>query len=316
MGPTWPNRDFMYAASSYGVTAGDERPFCGVAGTGIRALTCVQREFFDRDTVIFDELTRRNISWKFFVDGPPTPRLAATLSATQMAYRWGLTSIPDHIGGSGSLLDKLEKGDPIPAVSFIDASVSEDARGNDEHPPADLQIGQDFTARFVNAVTRSKYWADSVLFLTYDEHGGIFDHVPPPKACEPDPDNTRPILNEEDHAFFGEHDELYTRFDVYGMRVPFVVVSPFAKRSYVSHNVYDHTSILRFIEAKFRLPALSSRDANADALFDVFDFNANDGRGPWATPPVMPTGPYAGGSGVDPAGVERCVQLYPRSAMP
>ena len=98
--------------------------------------------------------------------------------------------------------------------------------------------------------------------MTYDEHGGLYDHVAPPKACPPD--EIAPILNEKDTP---------AQFDEYGVRVPFIVVSPFAKRHYVSHTVYDHTSILRFVEARFVLPALSHRDANAMAPFDLFDFD-------------------------------------------
>ncbi|MEA2748726.1 MAG: phospholipase [Myxococcales bacterium] len=102
------------------------------------------------------------------------------------------------------------------------------------------------------------------MFLTYDEHGGIYDHVPPPSACAPDgkgpvDKNGKPVPG---------------AFDRLGFRVPFTVVSPYAKRGYVSHAVLDHTSILRFVEAKFRVPALTARDANAMAPYDFFDFQA------------------------------------------
>ncbi len=66
------------------------------------------------------------------------------------------------------------------------------------------------------------------------------------------------------------------RFDNLGIRVPFVAISPYVKHHYVSHNVYDHTSILKFIETKFNLPALTNRDANADGLMDLFDFASPD----------------------------------------
>lgn len=101
------------------------------------------------------------------------------------------------------------------------------------------------------------------LFLTWDEHGGFWDHVPPPAACVPD--DIPPMLSSGDEP---------GAFDRYGIRVPVVVVSPFARQRYVSHRVHDHTSILRFIETRFDLPALTRRDANADPMLNFFDFKA------------------------------------------
>ena len=89
----------------------------------------------------------------------------------------------------------------------------------------------------------------------------MYDHVPPPPACAPD--DTPP----DEHPELGGYDRL-------GFRVPLIVVSPYAKRHFVSHQVHTHTSILRFIEAKFGLPALTKRDANSDAMLDLFDFDA------------------------------------------
>ena len=127
----------------------------------------------------------------------------------------------------------------------------------------------------VHALFKSPQWSKSALFITYDEHGGLYDHVAPPSACAPDA--VLPILEKSDSAFPGKFDRL-------GFRVPLLVVSPFAKRAYVSHVVYDHSSITRFIETKFKLPALSGRDANADPLMDVFDFQ----NPPFVTPPDIP----------------------------
>jgi phospholipase C len=120
----------------------------------------------------------------------------------------------------------------------------------------------------------SPNWRSSALFLTYDEHGGFYDHVAPPPA--PVPDNIPPNL---------KPGETPGAFDRYGFRVPAVVVSPFSKRHYVSHVVDDHTSILRFIELRFGLPALSNRDVNADPMFDMFDFS----RPHFVSPPTLPT---------------------------
>src|SRR4029077_20819043 len=143
--------------------------------------------------------------------------------------------------------------DPI----FLDMPTIE----NDEHPPANVQVGQEFVARVVKALFASPQWRRAALFLTYDEHGGFFDHVPPPPACVPDA--IPPMLAPGDEP---------GAFDRYGIRVPVVIVSTYARRRFVSHVPHDHTSILRFIETRFDLPALTARDANADRMLEFFDF--------------------------------------------
>jgi len=98
---------------------------------------------------------------------------------------------------------------------------------------------------------------------TYDEHGGYYDHVPPPAAIPPD--NIGP-----DGFLGGPH---YDGFARYGFRVPCAVVSPWARPGYVSHTVFDHTSILKLVETKWNLPALTKRDANASNMLDMLDFS-------------------------------------------
>jgi phospholipase C len=137
----------------------------------------------------------------------------------------------------------------------------------------------------------SPQWPHSALIVTFDEHGGLFDHVAPPPACAPD--DIAPITNPNDNAPGG--------FDNYSMRVPLVVVSPYAKPHFVSHAVYDHTSITRFIETRFKLPALTKRDANADPLTDMFDFK----KAAFATPPQLPT------PQVDQQKLDDCIQQFP-----
>jgi phospholipase C len=130
-----------------------------------------------------------------------------------------------------------------------------DARGKvtDEHPPADLQPGEAWTRRIYDHAVRSPQWQRLAIVWTYDEAGGYADHVPPPAdACPADAVNRSRQL---------------------GPRVPLVVISPWARRGYVSHLPRDHTAITRLIETLFGLPALSARDANADALLDLFDFS-------------------------------------------
>jgi phospholipase C len=141
----------------------------------------------------------------------------------------------------------------------------------------------------IDALVKSPAWKSSALFITYDEHGGLYDHVPPPPACAPD--STPPA----------EHPEV-GGFDRLGFRVPLILISPYAKRNFVSHVVHSHTSILRFIEAKLALPAFTARDANSDAMLDLFDFEHPDYTVPSFTePPVDQTKldackPYFGGA--------------------
>jgi phospholipase C len=142
----------------------------------------------------------------------------------------------------------------------------------------------------VHAVMTSPQWAHLALFITWDEHGGFYDHVAPPKACAPD--QTPPMLQSGDTTPGG--------FDMYGVRVPLIVVSPYAKSAYVGHHVYDHTSITRFIEAKFKLPALTARDANAEPPTDLFDFSTPA----FAKPPSIPD------AVVDPAGLSYCTTTF------
>ena len=108
---------------------------------------------------------------------------------------------------------------------------------------------------------RAPTWKSTALFLTYDEHGGDYDHVPPPRAIKPD--SIAPMLGP------GRPPGGYDR---YGFRVPLIVVSPWAKPRYVSRVVQDLTSLTAFIERKWNLPAMTFRDANAHPMTDYFDF--------------------------------------------
>ncbi len=134
-------------------------------------------------------------------------------------------------------------------------------------------MGEAWTRQVYEAAVQSPLWPRLALIWTYDEAGGFADHLPPPSsACIPRPGDPR------DAAFF----EL-------GVRVPLAVISPYARSHYTSHVVQDHTAITRFIELVFDLPALTARDANSDALLDMFDFDAPALLTP---PPAPPSGTH------------------------
>jgi phospholipase C len=145
----------------------------------------------------------------------------------------------------------------------------------------------------VNALMHSPAWEKTVMFFTYDEHGGYYDHVPPPPAVKPDdiPPRYKPTDPQNVNPF-----------EMYGPRVPGFVISPFARKDHVSHVVRDQTSILKFIERKFNLGALTYRDANADDLLDCLDFEKAAFREPptLAAPTLVPPTPSACQPGLPP----------------
>ena len=110
------------------------------------------------------------------------------------------------------------------------------------------------------ATKRSPAWSRTLLIYTYDEHGGYYDHVAPPAAIPPD--SIAPMLEAGDAP---------GGYDIYGPRVPAIVVSPYSKPHAVTNVVHDHTSVLATIEAQWNLPALTYRDANAATLMDFID---------------------------------------------
>ncbi|HET6966206.1 MAG TPA: alkaline phosphatase family protein, partial [Acidimicrobiales bacterium] len=177
----------------------------------------------------------------------------------------------------------------LPAFSLVDPESFE---GSEENPQ-DAQTGAYYAYRVIDAVMRSPQWPSTVLILTFDEHGGYYDHVPPRPAVRPD--GIAPAVTDT-------YGDLYSYT---GFRVPTVVVSPWARRGYVSHTTYDHTSILRLVETKWNLPALSYRDANANNLLDCLDLRAPSFLVPPSLPPAVP-----------PTGAPSCLAADPRGAVP
>jgi phospholipase C len=141
----------------------------------------------------------------------------------------------------------------LPQVSFIDPRFGGEDQGtsNDDHPHADIRVGERVLADIYAAVTRGPGWKNTVLVVNYDEWGGFFDHVPPPRGPDVQP-----------------------LFERRGFRVPALIVSPFARRKNVAHDIYDHTSVLKMIEWRWGLPPLQPRDAAARNLAEVLDFSA------------------------------------------
>ena len=134
-------------------------------------------------------------------------------------------------------------------------------------------------ASVVNALMHGPKWKSTALIITYDEGGGYYDHVPPPRAIKPDSTPPIPVPGNVPGGY-----------DRYGFRVPAIVVSPWARAGYVSRQVQDHTSILAFLERKWNLPAMTYRDANAQPMTDYFNFK----HAAFATPPKLASAPGLG----------------------
>ncbi|HUS18783.1 MAG TPA: alkaline phosphatase family protein [Terriglobales bacterium] len=220
----------------------------------------------DVDT-IFERCEAAGVSWKIYVNG--------AVSYYQWFRGYARHQSDGHIVDAEQFFADAAAG-TLPSVAMIESGTD---TGLDEHPRNNIQIGSAYMARFFNALMASPLWQKSAMFLTYDEHGGFYDHVPPPTAVAPD--DIPPKLISGDIA--GDFTKL-------GFRVPFIAVSPWARKNYVSHTTADHTSILRFIEKRFNLPPLSRRDAAAHDLLDMFNFNSMS----WPTPPTLPTQPVNG----------------------
>ena len=262
-GPTYPNRYYLIAGTSFGHVD-------NTAPTG---------DGWTQKT-IFEELDAAHVSWKMY---------NSQASVESLLFKY----VRDHSAGHVVGIDQYfadAKAGKLPAVSFVEPTfIGKVDVEADEHPPANPQVGQQASARVVNALLHSPNWPTSAFFLTWDEHGGYYDHVAPPAA--PKPDAIAPILGPDD---------THAAFDRYGVRVPVLVVSPWSRPGFVSHIVHDHTSILRTIELRFGVPALTHRDALAHPMNDFFDFS----HPTFLHPPALPA------ATLDPRGVAQCAALW------
>ncbi len=274
-GPTWPNRRFLYAATSWGGTV-----------TGLPAVLEDESKYpYPKvPATVLDELETSKTTWMYYSDGLlPTLDLLYSSPSSRWPHN-PLKKFADFVAAA--------KAGTLPSVAFVDPQLAITGGGaeSDEHPPGDIQSGQRFVSNVVQAVVTSPEWAHTALFITHDEHGGFYDHVAPPSACAPD--DIAPITTGSDTIDAG--------FDLEGVRVVLIAVSPYAKKGYVGHHTYDHTSITRFIEARFNLAALTKRDANAEPLTDLFDFK----NPPFVAPPAITP------STIDPTGFAYCTQTF------
>jgi len=219
---------------------------------------------------IFDALQKAGISWKVYVTDP-----GATYLTQFEPYASG--PLPANVVPASQFLTDVQSR-TLPQVAMIEGGYSS---GLDEHPDNNVQLGAQYVSNFINALMNSPSWTDSVFILTFDEAGGLYDHVPPQPAVNPD--GIAPIdlfPNDVCSAQGGAN----CNFNYTGFRVPLIVVSPFTKKNYISHTVADYTAILALIEKRFGVPPLTKRDAAQMDMTEFFDFQSMD----WISPPSPP----------------------------
>ncbi len=203
------------------------------------------RACFDFE-VIMDQLEERGISWKYWAaDGSWMNALLAIEHIYENPKLWG-PKVEDparYTGEDGTLQDPVI--DDIEAGKLKRVNWIVPPPGENEHPGGpSVCMGENWTVRHVNAIMNSKYWKETAIFLTWDDYGGFYDHVPPPQV---------------DHMGLGP-------------RVPMLIISPWAKQGYVDSTVYEFSSVLKFIEEINGLECMTERDCNADSMMNAFDF--------------------------------------------
>jgi phospholipase C len=251
LGPTWPNRMYLNSAQSNGRMTNAFPEDLNVGFTW---------------PTIWDRLNDAGIDW------------GAYYGDLSLLLLWGhLRTGP--LRSFEQFVDDALSGN-LPSVCQIEPTYF-DANANDDHPPHDFARGQAFISTIVNAVAQGPQWSKSLIILTYDEHGGFFDHVPPPTV-------------EDERAAEG--------FDQLGVRVPGLIISPYTRRGYVSSVQTEHCSVPAFIEWLYGLEPLTVRDANASFFLDTFDVD----RIRRADPRPLPTLPVID---LDPDATPECLEF-------
>jgi phospholipase C len=190
-----------------------------------------------------DLLSRAGIPWAYY-----------SATQEQNGYLWSAYDAVRHVRAHPEVWQKHifpvdgfvhdVRDDLLPPVTWVTPRFP-----LSDHPEYSMCWGENWTTRIVNAIMRSPLWKDTAIFLTWDDYGGFYDHVPPPQVDG-----------------FG-----------FGIRVPLLVISPYAKQGYVDHTLGEFSSVLRFIEDNWRLTQLTHRDRDALNLFEAFDFSQPPG---------------------------------------
>ncbi len=185
---------------------------------------------------IFNEMDSYGVSWAYYLKTP-------VLGDSPLDFISGMNSHLSNIGSWNTFLNSIQNG-KLPQVSWI-SPVSGGAFGYSQHPPDNILAGEIWMFYFIHLIMESKYWNSTAIMVTYDEGGGYYDQAAPPKI--------------DGHQL--------------GFRVPFILISPYAKENYVSSTIMSHTSILGFIDYNWNMPALNVLVSDSNLMLDMFDFN-------------------------------------------
>jgi phospholipase C len=255
-GPSFPNHLFTVAAQSGGAINNpkpgssrgpidnskpeswgcDSDPDDRVEVANSNGEVILQPPCFDFQTLA-DQMEAAGVSWRYYAPTRGNP-----------GYMWSALDAIRHIRLSPLWRDKVvpdgqfaedARHGRLPAVSWL---VTGEAS---EHPPLSTCAGENWTVAQLDALMEGPDWASTAVFLTWDDFGGFYDHVPPP------------ALNQ---------------FEL-GPRVPLLIISPYARNGTVTHTQYEFSSFLALVERRFHLPALTDRDRSANDMLDSFDFN-------------------------------------------
>lgn len=192
---------------------------------------------FDFPTLA-DELEKAQISWKYYAPGPDN--LGYVWSALDAIRHIRMSPLwTQHVVSDGQFISDARSGN-LPAVSWLTPKYAVS-----EHPPASICKGENWTIAQINAVMQGPDWNSTVIFLTWDDFGGFYDHVRPPKS-----------------DVFG-----------FGPRVPLLIISPYARPGVVIHRTFEFSSLLKFAERRFHLRPLTARDSKANPMLSAFNFN-------------------------------------------
>ncbi len=262
LGPTQPNRYYQHSAQSGGLKNNDLPP----------------------------QVAAQNPQWAHGWDWPTIWTLLENAGVSSTYYFNNLPEIlvwgDRHIAHARHVSDFYAAAatGTLPAVSFVDPwFIGPEGLANDDHPHADLRLGQAFISDIVEAFTTSPNYQDGALVVTYDEWGGFWDHVNPPRVADDLETNGDPG---------GDGD-----FGQLGFRIPTTIVSPWTRGNAVDHTVYEHTSTLKFISDNWGLPYLNTRHAATESIAGAFDFTAFEPEvefTPYEAPPDLVIEPYAG----------------------